>query len=479
VTSPYDRGMTTSTSSRLASLSVHPARIAHLGLNNRSLSASLLNLKDDLDSEDDNDTNHKVKDNSRRELDDISVDSSFDEGNEGEKTVTEVTPQGSTQIDKHTTEETEQIDDNVEEGNKTPAPGPQALPLASEMKRTEDEASSKSKEAVPSPSDTTLTTTSVKAVPISPPPSYEHATSSTGIPQLPAAPVRAEPLDVGRGRRIPSPQPVTNASPPLSAKAQGKRPVIATEQAVRSIAPNVLERMPSSSSERSLFRAFQSQGRGSRTPDLEPQENDPDTFSLDISDPPSPQSRSNSISFPDPRDRKKGRSKPGGYIKIVDRSGGQWRDTRGEEDDQVEVDGDELFERIFKNEGLQGIAVAEGDAMGDSVATIRPQTPTLTDKRLDLNCTRSSSRTSPTLLRTGSNQSPLRMDGSGNPVAEPFARDVVITGWKIVGGETKLQQDRGNGKSLQELEKKYVEVERGKIGAFVGELSIVSKFPNS
>ena len=470
--------MQRSATSRLAGLSVPPGSIAHLGLNSRSLSASLLNLKAEQQPSDGEDWGSNRTARRRKELDEISIDSASEES----------LGDGPESEDEHEGElsATAGSEPNIE-GDQSPLVSTRptidtndAIDSRS-LSRQTSHTRSHSRSSDASSAGTVPT-------PRSPPPTYEFA---TGPPLTPRAQPEAGPSNStsdrsteARSSRSSSPR---RSSPARNRQSTEEEAISSLEESLSSLVPALLERVPSSSSERSLFRSFDEQAlrRGAikvlRTVSTEGKadgdeaEEDPNTFELSISDPPSPRSRSGSISMPGREDKGKTRGGRGGkrHIKIVDRSGGEWRDLVERPDEEVDdaLDGDELSERIFKDQ-LPAHRAASEEGVEDPARA--PSTPTLVNKRLDLERSRSSPRISSTSGKT-SDRPPLpRQQSSSNASnpGEPFARDVQITGWKIVGGETKVQKDRPGIKSGTPSTgdvRNYVEVERGKIGAFVGE----------
>lgn len=483
---PRSSAMQRSATSRLAGLSVPPGSIAHLGLNSRSLSASLLNLKAE---QQDSDTDHQVS-SRRKELDEISIDS-----NGGDSLGDD---QGSGDED-----EQEKVGAAVPEpdvdGNNSPLIAIASYSVEDELPKPsfnlpqsdQDEGSGSSGSSDASTSAGTIPT------PRSPPPTYEFATGPLLTPkaQPEAGPSRSRrsPLSrstsSGRIRRTRS-----SSSGRRSAVADRERnnedqAISSLEASLNSLVPALLERVPSSSSERSLFRSFDDEAlrrRGLKSSYMntatgisgkgDGEDDDPNAFVLSISDPPSPRSRSNSISMPGKADGGKMRGSKGKRrIKIVDRSGGEWRDLveQPDEEGQAALDGDELSERIFRAQALAHGTVSEDGGASEPRTS---GTPTLINKRLDLDRTRSSPRINSPSPETTERPALNRHQTSSNltQAGEPFTRDVQIIGWKIVGGETKVQKDRPGSRSntLSTSDaRNYVEVERGKIGAFVGKSS--------
>lgn len=488
--------MQRSATHRLAGLSVPPGSIAHLGLNSRSLSASLLNLKAEQPSPDIGEGSSDPRTSRRRELDEISIDStsgdSFSDGpgsgddDEGEDVVSTV-PEPEV------------------EGKHSPLIAQKPV-----IKEEESRSSTLEKAGQTLSSSQTSDGSSTGTIPTprSPPPTYDFATGPplaiTPRVQPEAGPSRATP-NLGESDR---PQRSRSASPRRKSptrrgqvvQREEDEAIHNLEDSLSSLVPALLERVPSSSSERSLFRSFDEQAlkRGRLRPlrtrsaagtpgDGQGEDDDgddPNTFELSISDPPSPRSRSGSmsISMPGKVDKGKDRTRGGKgkrYIKIVDRSGGEWRDLVERPDDEhgEALDGDELSERIFKDQGAAHQTLRdETNAAGNQT----PGTPTLVNKRLDLDRTRSSPRVSTSPDRPPIPRQTSSLNGSNSNAGEPFARDVQIIGWKIVGGETKVQKDRPGLKSSQPSTgdvRNYVEVERGKIGAFVGKRFSLPSLP--
>ena len=463
---------------RLAGLSVPPGSIAHLGLNSRSLSASLLSLKPEHHS-DVEDTNHGSTSRRGKELDEISIDSTSGDS-----------------------EESEEVSDPEDEFDRTLVPTDLYLQDHSPTSPLEvqSRASSVEPETVAGASDHPLSSsqisdansTSTIPTPRSPPPTYDFATSPTT--QSKPAESQIHPVasssqrSAGTSSSSLSPSPRRRALLDLadSAHLTANVPIDELEENLKTVVPALLERVSSSSSERSLFRSFDEKAlvRGSSTKkisrtnsstavDQAETDDDPDSFELSISEPPSPRSRSNSISLPGTRDKGKASAGKGSkYIKIVDRSGGEWRDLVERPDEEEEqLNGDEWTDRILKGQGTSEGATSARESPG--VGSRTSGTPTLVNKRLDLNRSQSTTRV-PSPNSSPDRPSAPRQTSTGVLQAgEPFARDAIITGWKIVGGETKVQKDRP-GSTLNQAStregRSYVEVERGKIGAFVGEL---------
>lgn len=306
----------------------------------------------------------------------------------------------------------------------------------------------------------------------------------------------------------------------------------APPQVLEQVAPDVLERIPSSGSESSLYRAFRdaahpdasssrrpiartrrtTYNNGTREEEVQEESNDPNVFYMDIPDPPSPGSRRrNSIAVPGgragtgkdkgkgkmrvKRKGKSGRRSSAGLIRIVDRSGGAWREMEEmeEQDEDENIDGDDLTRRILGEEitsekndvDLEGSGGRRSEDLITNPGSNKPESVAARAVKDRPGIARSASLTrSPTgprspLSRPTSPVPPLsRSESSLTPAGGPFARDVRVLGWKIVGGQTKVEQDRSKGvsqgrKSDESVEKKYVEVERGKIGAFVGESNYI------
>ena len=151
--------------SRLAGLTVPPGSIAHLGLNSRSLSASLLSLKPEHHS--DVEDSHRGSSSRRgKELDEISIDS-----NSGDS------------------EDPDEVSDPDDEFDRTLVPtdlDPQDPPPTSPLKvqpksdSTEpDTLAGGSEHPLSSSQLSDATSTSTIPTPRSPPPTYDFATSPT------------------------------------------------------------------------------------------------------------------------------------------------------------------------------------------------------------------------------------------------------------------------------------------------------------
>jgi hypothetical protein len=478
--------MQRSATSRLAGLSVPPGSIAHLGLNSRSLSASLLNLKAE---QQDSDTDRHGS-SRRKELDEISIDSNGGDSLDND--------QGSDDED-----EQKQVGAAVPEpdvdGNNSPLIAIASQGVGNELPKSSFNLPQSDHDEGSGSSGSSDTSSSAGTVPTprSPPPTYEFATGPLLTPKAqpeagPSRPRQSPPsrsTSSGGVRRIRSSSPGRRSAVADRERNNEDQAISSLEASLNPLVPALLERVSSSSSERSLFRSFDEEAlrrRGLKSSCMntatgvpgkgDGDEDDPNAFELSISDPPSPRSRSNSISMPGRTDGGKMRGSKGKRrIKIVDRSGGEWRDLveQPDEEGQAALDGDELSERIFRAQALAHGTVSEDGGASEPRTS---GTPTLINKRLDLDRTRSSPRINSPSPETTERPALNRHQTSSNltQAGEPFARDVQIIGWKIVGGETKVQKDRPGSRSstLSTSDaRNYVEVERGKIGAFVGKSS--------
>jgi hypothetical protein len=470
--------------SRLAGLSVPPGSIAHLGLNSRSLSASLLSLKPEHHS-DVEDANRGSSSRRGKELDEISIDSTSADSEESEEA----------------SDPEDEFDRTLVPTDLDPQDHPPTSPLKVQSEANSTELNTSADTSGQSLSTSQLsdaTSTSTIPTPHSPPPTYDFATSPTthgartGSQMAPVASSSQTPAGPSRTSRTPSPRRRALLDLADSAHLTANVPIDELEENLKTMVPALLERVSSSSSERSLFRSFDEKAlvRGSSTKkisrtnsstavDRAKTDDEPDTFELSISDPPSPRSRSNSISLPGTRDKGKASAGKGKkYIKIVDRSGGEWRDlVERPEEEEEQLDGDEWTDRILKGQGTAEGSTSATESPG--VGSRTPGTPTLVNKRLDLNRSQSTNRVPTSNSSPDRPPAPRQTNSGVLQAGEPFARDVIITGWKIVGGETKVQKDRPGSKLNQEPSREgrsYVEVERGKIGAFVGELPRLVSF---
>ena len=300
-----------------------------------------------------------------------------------------------------------------------------------------------------------------------------------------------------------------------------------------SVSSGLLERIPSTSSEQSLYGPWalqkhphfqspqthhhhqqqqqqqqQQQTWGGRRRDSV--KGDTNTFELDISAPPSPvvafynspEHKASAKSTRGASSAWRQASKRGqGLIQIVDKSGGAWRtDLVDGSSDPLEQDGSggggdggawtpELETRskqvleealdITSPARLQG-ANEEQEDLGDSVATLRPR-HTLRE-RTSGNTTTTTAAAAMNHDTIPSTSPPALQDGTVvRPGNELFAKDVLIIGWQIVGGETRVQKDRSKSNvatpnpSCGENQPSRVQVERGRIGAFVGESCFITR----